>query len=480
MLTVVVDTNLFLQCKPLQDINWMELDPGGVRVVVPMTVVKELDKAKSDGNGRRARRARAVVALFRKGVASPDGRFDIEGRPDCSWEFGSGDAVWHEALDRDLPDHRLLAEARHVAQGETEALLLSGDISVLVLAGRLALRAQELPKEWMLKDEPDERDKIVEALKAELSAVKADRPNFVVEVPANQAVLPEGIRFDTYRAPTELELDELMAQVTSQHPMAEAPKEPTDQEELLVAAGEAVRVTPNSLDFRQYRNAYPEWVKGTRVVLSALPYFWSARQRCVELSFTLRNDGSGPAFGVIVEYAVHDGAMLLPVDGDDREKFLATPRLPKPPAVPGPIRKKLTGYADIAVHPFQNFDIPEDRSRRHRYSFYRDEDYRTPVNRHVWECEELRHGKEERFDLTVLLPLKSEGTCALVCNVSARNAPPVVKPVTLRFAGNEVESTARLTTLLQRPKPKKPKVTLRLGPTGLTLDDVASDKSKPD
>lgn len=480
MLTVVVDTNLFLQCKPLQDIDWLALDPAGVRLIVPMTVVKELDKAKSDGNGRRARRARLATPLFRTGRLAPDPRIPIANRPGCTWEFGSGELLWHEQLDRDLPDHRLLAEARHIAQADAEAVLLSGDMSVLVLAQRLGLRNMELPESWALAAEPDERDKIIQDLKSELTAVQADRPSIVVHVSDSQALSIDGFRFDTYRAPTDAELETLMELATSEHPLVDSPPTASDQEEILVSVGEAVRVTPSSMEFRQYRyNDYPKWVQDTRAVLSALPYFWSASQRCVELTLTVRNGGRGPALGVIFEYEVHDGAVLLPIDDEDREAFLVGPSLPKPPKVPGAVRCKVSQFADIPVHPLPNFDFPENRNQRHRYSFYRDDDYRKPVNRHVWECEELRHGKEVDFALTVLLPLTAEGECALVCKVSSRNAPEVVKAVALRFRGHEVDPIPRLTAMLQRPKPKKPKVPtlrLRMGPNGLEVDDSKPKK----
>lgn len=467
MLTVVADTNLFLQCKPLQDINWLELDPAGVRVVVPMTVVKELDKAKGDGNGRRARRARAAVALFRKGVATPDGRLDIDGRPNCTWEFGSGEAAWHDSLDRDLPDHRLLAEARYVAQSEPETLLLSGDISVLVLAGRLGLRAQELPEDWLRAAEPDERDKRIQELSAELAAVRAEKPAVAVSLKAPAGIGREGARFDFYRAATEYELDELLRQSQVLHPCATAPRATTESEEAMLLSGAAKRVTASSMVFRKYRDtAYPKWLVQLRKHLGWIPTTWSWEDRCIEFAVNLSNAGHAPAFGLVVELHVHGGGLLVHASKKETSRVLAGLTPPSAPVVPEPIVSRDDSY-DVAfpMPTLPNFDFHEDRSRRHPHDFYRESDGEKPVEKEVWECEEFRHDRTKQLELRLLLPEQEEGTCTLVCTVSAKNMPQVREVHKVHFKGRAVDPVERLTESLQ---PKKSPVTLRLprhGPT---------------
>jgi hypothetical protein len=112
-----------------------------------------------------------------------------------------------------------------------------------------------------------------------------------------------------------------------------------------------------------------------------------------------------------------------------------------------------------------NFDFPEDRSRRHPHDLYRESDGEKPVEKEVWECEEFRHDRTKQLELRLLLPEQEEGTCTLVCTVSAKNMPQVREVHKVNFKGRAVSPLERLTESLQ---PKKSPVTLRLprhGPT---------------
>jgi len=64
---VCPDTNFFLQCKDMKDINWNELcpDPKEVIYLVIVTpVIDELDKFKNQDNARRKRKGKAILAIL--------------------------------------------------------------------------------------------------------------------------------------------------------------------------------------------------------------------------------------------------------------------------------------------------------------------------------------------------------------------------------------------------------------------------------
>ena len=62
-----VDTNLFLQCRPLKQLDW---SPWGtfdeVRLIVSKPILRELDYRKNKGNDRAGQRARAASAMLRQ------------------------------------------------------------------------------------------------------------------------------------------------------------------------------------------------------------------------------------------------------------------------------------------------------------------------------------------------------------------------------------------------------------------------------
>jgi hypothetical protein len=75
----VVDTNVFLHCVPLEDIDWSFVASGSVRIVVPLRVVEELDNKKRDRNPDIARRARQRVRWLHDTLVSTVVRAPLKG-----------------------------------------------------------------------------------------------------------------------------------------------------------------------------------------------------------------------------------------------------------------------------------------------------------------------------------------------------------------------------------------------------------------
>src|SRR5689334_15101123 len=64
-MNIYSDTNLFLQCKDVRELDWQQLGLGGsVVVTVPLAVLGEIDSHKNKGNSRTARRARAFSSTI--------------------------------------------------------------------------------------------------------------------------------------------------------------------------------------------------------------------------------------------------------------------------------------------------------------------------------------------------------------------------------------------------------------------------------
>lgn len=60
------DTNLFIQCKSLNELDWSEwANFSEIHLIVCRPVLREIDNQKNRGNGRVSRRARKAHSLFR-------------------------------------------------------------------------------------------------------------------------------------------------------------------------------------------------------------------------------------------------------------------------------------------------------------------------------------------------------------------------------------------------------------------------------
>ena len=67
-LSLLADTNLFIQCPPLEDLDWSLLDTGGcdtIALIVARPVQREIDSLKGKGGTRVASKARNAASVFR-------------------------------------------------------------------------------------------------------------------------------------------------------------------------------------------------------------------------------------------------------------------------------------------------------------------------------------------------------------------------------------------------------------------------------
>ncbi|MDE0154631.1 MAG: PIN domain-containing protein [Gammaproteobacteria bacterium] len=74
ILHFIPDTNLFTQCRPLEELDWSiwaEFDE--IHVIVCRPVQREIDNQKTRGNDRVAKRARKTNSLFRRIINSKNG-----------------------------------------------------------------------------------------------------------------------------------------------------------------------------------------------------------------------------------------------------------------------------------------------------------------------------------------------------------------------------------------------------------------------
>src|ERR1019366_4160220 len=72
-LYLFTDTNFFLQLRLINDLPWHEAFPDReIILLVPRAVQKEIARLKSDGNTRRARRARSAAQILMRVAQAPD------------------------------------------------------------------------------------------------------------------------------------------------------------------------------------------------------------------------------------------------------------------------------------------------------------------------------------------------------------------------------------------------------------------------
>jgi PIN domain len=449
------DTNLFLQCKALSQISWVEVAAGGqdITILVPATVQREIDRLKGDGNGRRALRARTANGILREILRSADEEEVLrENNPRVVLRIAprAAERRIYAELDLQWPDDQIVAEALdYRAEHPSDIVrVLSGDTGILLAAKRAGIEAIEIPDAWLLDPEPDRQSKQITELQRRLTALERVHP--VLRVDAHNAV---GAQIETLEAEirvfpplSEEILDRLMAEVCTIHPRREN-FETSPTELMKMRVGLSYVAPPEAQDIEDYHHEYQKWESSVRKFLQRLPAILNHLNSRALLRLVVSNEGAAPATGLLVEIHALGGLSFLRKD-EEKEPELKLARPPAPPR--GRLVSNMVDFSNLfgitnPISGLRDSYIPRiaDLSQftpRDPNAFYWK--YRRPTE---WgcSCDEFRHhGDPEAFDLTLV----TSQSGAINYRVTASNMPEAVKgtiPVKLTKVDGDTAAMAR-------------------------------------
>src|SRR5258708_6814113 len=180
MLYCFVDTNILLECKMFDEIDWCtELNNDQVTLVVSFTVTRELDKIKVDPRyGRKRDRARKLLAklenLLQPSVATPvrSGVYML------IIPSPSSEELKELHYDPTVADDQIVASAHIFSKQrpDTDVVVLAEDGTVRMKAKMNGLRFAEPSEVIRLPAETDSQEKELNELRAELNRLKNAQP----------------------------------------------------------------------------------------------------------------------------------------------------------------------------------------------------------------------------------------------------------------------------------------------------------------
>lgn len=468
MITLFVDTNLFVECSSTMALAWGDLADGqDLRLIVPREVQKELDQLKVRATTRVKKRAQKASSLLRKVIQANTPSLVLqEAEPRVTLELsfpsprGPNDEPLSEELDLSEADHRMIDEVLRFKADHPEefVLFLTNDTHALFTARQCRLETRLIPDEWLLPVEPDSRDKEIEKLRAELKLFRDQSPR--LEITCINGHGEEINKLDpavkTYPQLTEEQLLDLLSKLADEHPMvtvfgrSQIPGSPTAAS----IAMTALYSKPASFEIERYQGSkYPKWLEEVQTELASLAGRLELRSRLFPLTFSLKNEGLCPAENVIVTIKAHGGLNLVSQE-EAAEIRGEPPTLPPPPEPPKPrspgarlaqVLEDPVRSAGVAASVVPEFPLPP----RHidRYSFYPDE---SQDNQHSFTCQELRHRVDPKRVHLVLAVPKSVTSGAVTCSVTASNLPEPISistPVNVAISEEDTwEAALRLIT----------------------------------
>lgn len=347
------DTNVFLQCRALHEVPWREIaDAEEVELLIGAPVQDEIDRLKSDGNLRRARRARDANSLFRSVLASTGESITIrESEPRVTLRFAPllpPKRETADTLDLTRADDRLLDEVIHFRRAEPSSQVLSNDTGMMLRARRHGIPLIAVPESWLLPPEKDERERQIEALRAEVAGLRNTEAvlSLLLTNEEGQPVETISGSVPLYPDLTGTEVAGLIDVIQRRHPevktFSSATSAPTANAELralenILSPWRA----PTKEQIEGNHREYEVWIGKVRKLLEQLGSSLNIRHRIRKVHLSLVNGGARPADEVLLELKMYGNVTLLAAVGNEipelvkqTERLPLKALLPQPPTAP--------------------------------------------------------------------------------------------------------------------------------------------------
>jgi hypothetical protein len=478
-MTLFVDTNFFLQCKKYDQLPWQNLsDQKNITILISSPVLKEIDRLKNDGNSRRAKRARETTTLFKTVFNSSDflQRItikDIELTLSFAKNYVQDElAQVAEGLDMNNPDDQILACVKnYIRNSENDyqnCFFVSNDTNPLITASRNNIPAIEIPDDWLLPPENDERDKEIIALKRQLHEFQNNIPQFSLDfsiqneklINKNNNANEYTVLIGSYKTLDDSEVDELVQEFLKKHPLQ------TDFERNLTSLDRAIHplekyYPPSEETTKRYKDLYNKWTTDIRNMISEYADIHNKIADMIPFRLFISNIGNVPAKELFVDFAVLSGGLLVCPDFQEDLDHLERKAYPTPPKPPGGRWKSIfhSSFSAIAAtNAFSHFSdyppvlpkilLPE---KHDRYGFYwKGGKPKENVNTWRFECDEFRHKTDpEEFIYSLLFEQNSDKLVFCVFISASNLSNPVEKKYILHKKSQQIDTKTEILHLLR-------------------------------
>lgn len=453
------DTNLFIQCRPLEELDWSEwADLDEVHLIVCRTVQREIDQQKHYGNGRVAQRARKTSSLFRSIVEKDYGVIRDKG-PQVKLMLESPSVPSPELKDRldyTKPDDEIVGLLHQYRQQHPEAdvRLLTHDTGPMMTARSLDLPFVKIKDDWLLPPESNETDRENRRLKEEITRLRKTEPEFHIRcVGDNESEIDVlEVKCPFYEPLSEQEVAAFMDQLKNRFPIVTdfGSNERTARASILgrIIEMEGLYTPPSEIDIAQYRDEeYPAWIKKCKKVLSNLHQALLRDAESPVFRFGVTNQGSRPGKNTLVVITSRGNFKICPPQPEDDEhskrRRILDRLLPGPPEPPKGRRITDSAYPFLNdshslfhTPPSLDLDMARFLSRDPDAFSYKPDRPDIPVESLSLECEQWRHGIAEKcFEGEIFAASDQDEIQGVIeCKIHAENlSSPVKKIIPVRI-----------------------------------------------
>ncbi len=453
-----IDTNIFIQCNDLASLSWERISKDDdLLILISRPVLEEIDRFKSDGNSRRAKRARKASSFLKQIISTSDSKMIVhKSAPHVEVSFPPLNNLQSNKcanLDLSRNDDRIICETLLYAADNPDKKvgILAHDTNLMLTAKNCGLIYCDIPDDWLLPPEPDARDKKIAELENRIKDFEKAYPQIDIlsEDENQQPITSLTINIINYDPLSPEELNKLISKAQYKNPV-EIKLKPLISTKHIPTTGLNIGtnmsyISPTEDEMREYREKiYPKWIHDLKEFFSTLHEKLEYAYQHAIFYFILENSGNVPAENLIIEFNCEGGLMFgisMSAEQEGELKKKHEIKLPKPPSRPqGRWDQRLNaldalrGRISPMDHYIRNNNLASllvNHSKpRDRNSFYwKPHEPSTISKTWAFECQEFRHQVDsEVFKMPILVLEKNITKGAVKCVVTAKNLP---KPVQL-------------------------------------------------
>ena len=315
------DTNVFIECRPLDQLDWSMLgDFDEIRLIVCRAVVSEIDDQKNHHRRTRVhKRAKAAYSEFAK-LAKSDGpeHWTIrQAKPTVKLLLqppGRPSRELSDVLDYAKPDDEIVGCLHAYTQQHpgVDARLLTHDAGPMMTAKSLGLAAIDVAADWLLAPEHSDTERENAQLKAELRMLRKTQPQFDIACLDERGNATRNLALSQVNYPplTDEEIDGLTARLRSHHPVSTnfgSHESATRRLSGLAGAFNLEQIYHPALDdaIREYEWEYENWLQQCARKLSRLHETLQESVQQPTCRVSIQNVGTRPGESALVELIAH-------------------------------------------------------------------------------------------------------------------------------------------------------------------------------
>jgi PIN domain len=479
------DTNVFVQCRPLEELDWTAWGKfDEVHLVVSRPVQAEIDNQKNKGGDRLARRARRASSILRRiildggGVhliraANPIVKIIIRIAIRPSLEL-------NDVLDYNQHDDRLVGIVRSFLQQNpgADARVLTHDTGPMAAAQMVGVAIAPVPDEWLLPAEPSEADKKMRALEAEVQRLKQTEPQFLLECIDSNHETVDRLELEVIRheALSDAQITMLVQRLKERFPRETNFGQREHAERPLIGPLRTMGIrevfTPaTDGEIADYHAKYEQWLRDCSAKLRDLHITLNSQPKRPQFLFAIANVGTRPANDALVTLRATGQFKVLPPpyrSDHDSDRSGVSGLLSNPPEAPcgtwstispnpawDTLLKRgndiLAASTRPAIEPGTLLRNLQPRPRDSNAFYYKPERPSAPVPEFSLECAQWRHGGDSKTFLgDVHFDIQSgELAGALECRIQAENLSEAkTMRIPLRIRINKAQPVAIAETII--------------------------------